>query len=89
MLGKEKMKDIIHKKCGKRIENCGCTNPEVSIVPKEWSWWTHRKYAIVMEVTKVWRGKVNLWDKPMLFRWTGTIQQFKKAWQPGFTTFRK
>ena len=49
---------------------------------REWTKWTHKKHGITMEVTKVWRGKVNLWDKPMRFRWTGTEAEFRREWRP-------
>ncbi len=45
-----------------------------------WDWYKHKKYGIVMQVTKVWHGKVNLWDTRMVFRWTGTERQFKREW---------
>lgn len=46
-----------------------------------WSWWTHKKYGITMQVTQNCRGKVALWDKPMCFRWTGTDAQFRRQWR--------
>ncbi len=45
-----------------------------------WTWHSHKVYKIKMEVTKIWRGKINLWDKAMRFRWMGTIKQFKREW---------
>jgi len=79
------MKEIIHNRCGKKIEKCKCKNPEVSIIKSslKWTWWTHRKHGIVMEVTQSRNGMVNLWDKAMLFKWKGTERQFKRDWQPG------
>lgn len=48
-----------------------------------WSVWTHKKHGIRMEVTQVRRGIVNLWDRPMRFRWTGTVAQFRREWREG------
>lgn len=45
-----------------------------------WTWWTHKKYGIKMQVTQVYRGKVNLWDAKMQFRWTGSIASFQRQW---------
>lgn len=49
---------------------------------KEWTKWMHKKYNIKMEVSKVWNGKVNLWDGPMRLRWTGTEKEFLREWRP-------
>jgi hypothetical protein len=46
-----------------------------------WTWWTHRKYGIKMQITQNYRGIVNLWDKRMLFKWKGTEKQFKKEFK--------
>ncbi len=51
---------------------------------KLWTWWTHKKYGITMELTmvNVRRDLVNLWDKPMRFRWTGSYQRFRREFGP-------
>lgn len=43
-----------------------------------WTWWTHQKLNLRMQVTQVYRGNVTLWDEDMRFRWTSTDEQFKK-----------
>ena len=54
--------------------------------PDIWTWWTHRTYGMRMQVTQVRDlpnfGYVNLWDKPMLIRWKGSLSQFRRWFVP-------
>lgn len=52
----------------------------MKLLPILWAWYWNKKFPIKMQVTRIWRGKVNLWDRGMLFRWTGTAEQFKRNW---------
>jgi hypothetical protein len=45
-----------------------------------WSKWTHKKYGITMEVTKIRDGWVTMWDRPMSFKWTGMISSLARNW---------